>query len=191
CDLPALIAFCRAFREILEAARRLEAGVRAVVDEILPAREDRTQVDGLLADHRFAEALARARRFAPASAGPVAFGMAEEDAEDASEPVEPRAGRRRPARGPEPAAHGATSILVLASPGAEVEARAEVERQLQGTRAARTAVSAVVLAAFTWALYEHDFFGTAREIVSLFALGFTTDLSADALFAALEKAKRA
>lgn len=136
-------------------------------------------------------AIELARRSAPASAGPMAFGMAEEGDEDASEPVELRAGRRRAARGAQPPAHGATSILVLASPAAEVEARAEVERQLQGARAARTAVSAVVLAAFTWALYEHDFFGTAREIVSLFALGFTTDLSADALFAALEKAKRA
>ena len=110
---------------------------------------------------------------------------------DASEIVEPRTGRRRTARGPQPAAHSATSVLVLASPAASEEVRAEVDRQLRGTRAARTAISAVILAVLAWALYEHDFFGTAREMVSLFALGFTTDLSTDALFAALEKAKRA
>ena len=131
------------------------------------------------------------RRSAPTSTGPVAFGMDEEGDEDASELVEPRTGRRRTARGPQPPAHGATSVLVLASPAAEEEVRDEVDRELRGTRAARTAISAVVLAVLTWALYEHDFFGTAREMVSLFALGFTTDLSTDALFAALEKAKRA
>lgn len=179
------------FREILAAALRLEERARAVVDEMLSEHEDRKQVDGLLADRRFAEALRRAHRLAVQPAGPVTFDMAEEGDESAGELVAPQAGRRRTERGHQPAAHVATSILVLASPRAEVEDRAEVERQLQGTRAARTAISAVVLAAFTWALYEHDFSGTTREIVSLFALGFTTDLSADALFTALERAKRA
>jgi hypothetical protein len=88
-----------------------------------------------------------------------------------------------------PAARDATSILILAASSAE-KASVQVGKQLESTRAARTVISAVILAGLTWALYEHDFFGTGREIMSLFALGFTTDLSADALFAALDKAKK-
>lgn len=70
------------------------------------------------------------------------------------------------------------------------EAWRDVERQLLSARAARTAIAAVIMAVLTWALHEHDFVGTARELVSLFLLGFTTNVSADALFAALERARK-
>lgn len=186
----------------LRAAQACEREVRALVDGMLPAADDRRQVTPLLDEHRFGEALALAQQLMLARAKPLALAgaptsfLASDDAELpelAAAPVGPLAAAAAPAgvapraRRPAPRAEGNVFILAATTPEQEI---VEVGRQLESTRFARNAIAALIMAGLTWVLYEHDFFGTGRELISIFALGFTTDLSADAVFAALDKVKK-
>lgn len=179
-----------ALAQAIKAARSVEREVRAMVEAMLPSDAERKRVADLLDDHRFEEAVKRARKMVEErrmEASPIlSLGAGGDDDDDAPAP----AGLAPRARLAAPATRDAARTLVISTNAAE-KTTAQVSRQLESTRAARTMISAVIMAGLTWALYEHDFIGTGREIVSFLALGFTTDLSADSLFAALEKVKKA
>jgi hypothetical protein len=187
-----------ALDQVTQAARAVERAVRAMVTAMLPSDEDRKQVAVMLDHHHFEEAVRRSRQMVEErkrQAEPlkgVAMSFAADDDGDVPAAVSEAAtsaGLARRTRLPAPAARDATSILILSASAVE-KASAQIGKQLESTRAARTLISAVIVSGLTWALYEHDFFGTGREIISLFALGFTTNLSADVLFAALDKVKK-
>ncbi|MEO7329012.1 MAG: hypothetical protein ABI193_10565, partial [Minicystis sp.] len=186
----ALVRLCR-------ATRAVEREVRALVEAMLPAMADRKAVSPLLDEHRFDEAAVRAREMVAGRAAPSGLeGTGPISSADLDEGVPPKP----PV--PSPAASGVAprarllapvvrdSVLILAA-GAAEKASEEASKQLETTRSARTVITALILAAMAWTLYEQDFFGTGRELLGLFALGFTSDLSADALFAALERTKKA
>jgi hypothetical protein len=184
-----------ALERVTKAARAVEHEVRAMVGAMLPSDEERGKIAGMLDDHRFAEAVKGARQMVEdrrKKAVPIIASFSPDDddgeAPAATSRVAPAGLAPRP-RLPAPAARDTMSILILSASAAE-KASVEVGKQLESTRAARTLITAVILSGLTWALYEHDFFGTGREIMSLFALGFTTDISADALLAGLDRVKK-
>jgi hypothetical protein len=180
-----------AMAHLADTVRRLHDAVSKVVLELMPSGSaDRAAVQGLHDERRYGEALERAK----AAAEPALVAAFSDDGDEPG--AAPQAAQRRlPAlstRGPAPAVAGETSVIMLATPGAGARGgRADVRRQLSETKATLMILSATIMSLLTWALYAREFFGTSREIVSLFALGFTTDVSADALFAALSKAKKA
>jgi hypothetical protein len=199
-ETDAKAALVRAAR----AAQSCEREVRALVDGMLPADEDRKQVAPMLDEHRFGDALVKARELAAARAKPRMLAGASgaaffESGDDGTpevaaapvgstpEPAAAPAGLAPRARRPAPRAEGNVIIMAAATPEQEI---VEVGRALESTRFARNAIAAVIMAGLTWVLYEHDFFGNGRELLSIFALGFTTDLSSDAVFAALDKVKK-
>jgi hypothetical protein len=186
-----------ALGHVVDAARSLDEAMAEVMKTLMPSREaDRKAVQSLLDERRYAEALSTANAAAAAmdGGGPVAFsepGDEEPPPAPAAPPAAPRRFLSLFSRGPEPNAAGETRVLVMAAARAPALAdRATVERQLGQTRAAMMALTAGIMAMLTWAFYGRQFFGTAPELVSLFALGFTTDVSTGALLAALDKAKK-
>jgi hypothetical protein len=178
----------RALGRLAEAADALDETVRAAVSTILPTgAAGRGEVDQHLAARRYHDALRRAWELKQAAETEDISSF------ESSEPMKtgaPEQGGVPLLRGPQPLPGGSTNLFVVSQPGGAAEGeRATMARQLHGARARRAWATAAVVAALTWALYDAEFAGTARELLTLFALGFTSNLTADTLAGALERAK--
>lgn len=180
----------RVLGHVVEAFGTLDKELRAIVSKILP--EGFTIPDELeqhLEARRYSDAL-RMAQDAVKTREP-------EDISSLDGPEEPLAAGVKPSdesparpRGPQPVATGITNTFFISAGAGEEGGRAALERQYRGTEAIRTWAACGLLAAITWALYDSTFIGTTSELLTLFGLGFSSDLSADAVAAAFDRAKK-
>ncbi|WP_437981397.1 hypothetical protein [Sorangium sp. So ce117] len=181
----------RMLGHLTTALRALNKEVRAAVDELLPPESTgQDEVKQHLQARRYPEALKLAAQLAQA-VEPEDISSFESFSAPASGGVQPMEESPTPLRGPRPSPSGGTHLIVVSNGDPATRERAALERQLRGTQAIRTWATAAVLALFTWALYHLEFIGTTRELLTLFGLGFTSDLTAARLSAAFETVKKA